>query len=68
VNGKTIGIDRDDVDSVADRFGVPGASRIVEQVLDAVDGWPRHANEVGVPEAITRTVAAHIDAWSKPLR
>jgi serine/threonine-protein kinase HipA len=68
VNSKRTAIGRDDVDSVADRFGVPSASRIVEEVLSAVEEWPRHADEAGVPEAVAQTVAAHIDAWSKPLR
>ena len=68
VNGKRAAISRDDVDTVADRFGVPGASRIAEQVLAAVDEWPRHADDAGVPEAVAQAVAEHIDAWSKPLR
>ncbi len=68
VNGKRAAIDRDDVDTVADRFGVPGAARLVEQVLAAVDEWPQHANEAGVPDAVAQTVAAHIDLWSTPLR
>jgi serine/threonine-protein kinase HipA len=68
VNGKTIGIDRDDVASVADRFGVPGAARIVDQVLAAVDDWPWQAEAAGVPEAVSHGVAANIDTWSKPLR
>ena len=68
VNGKTVGIDRDDVNTVADRFGVPGAARIVEQVLAAVDEWPRQADEAEVPEAVALGVAANIDAWSKRLR
>lgn len=68
VNGKTVGIDRDDVNTVADRFGVPGAAGIVEQVLAAVDEWPRQADEAGVPAAVAEGVAANIDAWSKRLR
>jgi serine/threonine-protein kinase HipA len=68
VNGATVGIDRDDVMSVADRFEVPGAARIVEQVLAAVDDWPRRANEAEVPEATAEGIAADIDAWSNRLR
>lgn len=68
VNGKRSAISRDDVDTVADRFGVPGAARIVEQVLAAVDEWPRHADEAHVPEAVAQTVAEHIDLWLTPLR
>jgi len=68
VNGKRAAIDRDDVETVADRFAVPGAAHVIEQVLAAVDEWPRHADEAGVPEAVAQTVTTHIDLWSKPLR
>jgi serine/threonine-protein kinase HipA len=68
VNGKRSGIDRRDVDNVADRFGVPGASRIVEKVLEAIDGWPQHAQEAGVPDDVAKRVAADITQWSQPLR
>jgi len=68
VNGKRAAIGRDDVVTVADRFEVPGAARIVEQVLAAIDEWPRHADDADVPEAVAQTVAEHIDLWSTPLR
>lgn len=67
VNGKRIAIDRNDVEIVADRFGVPDATRIFDQVLTAVDQWSRHANEAGVPDAVAHDVGVHIDTWSKPL-
>ena len=68
VNGKRSAITRDDVATVADRFGVPGAASIVKQVLAAVDEWPRHADEAHVPDAVAQTVADHIDRWMTPLR
>ncbi len=68
VNAKRAGIDRRDVDTVADRFAVPGATRIVEDVLAAVDGWPRHARDAGLPGDIADDVAADIAQWSGPLR
>jgi len=68
VNGKRSGIDRRDVDTVADRFAVPGASRIVEQMLAAIDGWPGHAQEAGVPNDVADGVAVDIAQWSQPLR
>ncbi|MDZ4826199.1 MAG: type II toxin-antitoxin system HipA family toxin [Actinomycetota bacterium] len=67
VNGVRAAIDRDDIDTVADRFAVPGATRIIEQVLDAVDEWPRHAQDAGVPADVGQSVASDIDLWSKPL-
>ena len=68
VNGSRTSIDRHDVDTVADRFAVPGAKRVVEEVLAAVAEWPRHAEDAGVPEHIARDVASDIDLWSTPLR
>ncbi len=67
VNGKTTQIQRDDVREVADRFAVPGASRIVDEVLDAVAGWPTFAGEARVPTGTADVIAGHIAAWSAPL-
>jgi len=68
VNGKRTAINRRDVDTVADRFAVPGASRIVEQVLAAIDDWPHQSQEAGVPDDVANGVAADITQWSQPLR
>ena len=68
VNGSRTSIDRHDVDTVADRFAVPGATRVVEEVLAAVAEWPRHTQDAGVPDDIARGVASDIDLWSTPLR
>ena len=53
---------------VADRFEVPGASQIIERVIDAVHMWPTFADEAGVPRATAARIAGHIAAWSSPLR
>jgi serine/threonine-protein kinase HipA len=68
VNGRSVGIDRIDVMEVGDRFAVPAASDIVEQVLETVAEWRAFADEAGVPEATTEHIAADIDMWSAPLR
>jgi serine/threonine-protein kinase HipA len=68
VNGRFVGIGRADVMKVGDRFAVPGASHIVEQVLEAVAKWRTFADEARVPEATTEHIAADIDLWSAPLR
>jgi serine/threonine-protein kinase HipA len=68
VNGRFVGISRADVMKVGDRFAVPGASHILEQVLEAVAKWRTFADEARVPEATTEHVAADIDLWSAPLR
>ena len=68
VNGKRTAIDRRDIDTVGDRFEVPDAKRNVEQVLAAIDEWPRYAAICGVPDDVAREVAADIELWSMPLR
>jgi serine/threonine-protein kinase HipA len=68
VNGKRSGITRRDIDTFADRFAVPGSSRIVDHVLDAIDRWPDHAREAGVPDDIAHHIAGDIAQWSQPLR
>lgn len=68
VNGRRIGITRRDVETVADRFEVPSAASILEQVLGAVDDWPRCAEEAGVPGSVARTVKSDISKWTQPLR
>ncbi len=68
VNGRTTGITRADVREVGDRFGIPCASDIIDQVLDAVARWPAVADEAGVPEATTEHISRDIEIWSSPLR
>ena len=68
VNGKRTAINRRDIDTVADRFAVPAASRIVEQVLAAIDDWPDQSHEAGVPDDVANGVSADITRWSEPLR
>jgi len=66
--GKRTAIDRRDIETVADRFAVPDAARIREEVLAAIDEWPHHAEACGVPGKVAQDVAADIDVWSKPLQ
>jgi serine/threonine-protein kinase HipA len=67
VNGRYVGIGRGDVMEVGDRFAVPGATDILEQVLEVVSKWRTFAEEAGVPEATTEHIAADIGMWSAPL-
>ena len=64
VNGRTTAITRADVTEVGDRFAVPAASDVVEQVLEAVAGWSTFADEARVPGGTARQIAVDIDAWS----
>ena len=68
VNGRTSDITRSDVREVGDRFAVPGASAIVEQVLHAVAQWPSFAAEAGVPAETSAHIERDIATWSSPLR
>jgi hypothetical protein len=67
VNGQTLDITRSDIDTVGDRFEVPGASRIVEDVLSAVDAWSEFATLAEVPRDMSAEISQHIGAWSSRL-
>jgi serine/threonine-protein kinase HipA len=49
VNGRFKGIQRADLLAVADRFSVPHAKQIIEEVKWAISRWPEFAEEAGVP-------------------
>ena len=68
VNGKDAGITRSDVREVGERFAVPRATEVVEQVLSAVSAWPCFAEKAGVPEVTTKQIAEDLTKWSEPLR
>lgn len=68
VNGRTIGITRKDVREVGDRFSVPDASGIIDQVLDVVAKWSIFASQAGLPKETADRVASDIEVWSSPLR
>ncbi|WP_283770459.1 type II toxin-antitoxin system HipA family toxin [Acidithrix sp. C25] len=68
VNGRTTGITRSDVRDVGDRFAVPGAFDIIEQVLEAVSKWSTFADQAGVPAATADHISRDIEVWSSPLR
>jgi serine/threonine-protein kinase HipA len=68
VNGRANGITRADVTEVGERFAVPAASAILEQVLESVAKWRTFADEALVPEATARQISTDIGTWSGPLR
>jgi serine/threonine-protein kinase HipA len=51
VNGKFKQIERADLLSVADRFGIRRADRLIDEVQEAVQLWPVYADAAGVPDA-----------------
>jgi serine/threonine-protein kinase HipA len=68
VNGKSTNITRSDILEVGDRFGVPGVTTIIDQVLSTVAQWPTFADEAAVPETIGDQITHDIKLWSSPLR
>ena len=49
VNGRFVDIRRVDLLAVADRFSVPHARAILDEVKGALARWPEFAREAGVP-------------------
>jgi serine/threonine-protein kinase HipA len=67
VNGHSAGITVADLDEVGDRFAVPAARAIIEQVLDVAASWSEFAAEAGVGRDATGEVGGHISAMCAPL-
>jgi serine/threonine-protein kinase HipA len=58
VNGKFKDFTRSDLLEVADRFGIGTGTRVIDQVREAIAGWPSYAESAGVSAALTRHIAA----------
>lgn len=56
VNGRFDVISKADLLSVSDRFMIPNAKGILNEVLSAVDDWPRFAKEAGLPPSRTDAI------------
>ncbi|WP_374682290.1 type II toxin-antitoxin system HipA family toxin, partial [Accumulibacter sp.] len=63
VNGKFSGIGRADCLTVADRFGIGNAPRLIAEVAEAVARWPEFAARAKVGEAEMRRIAALFPAF-----
>jgi serine/threonine-protein kinase HipA len=53
VNGKFDGITRADLIAEAERFSVPRAGELVEDVRSAIDNWTEHAKAAGLGQSKT---------------
>lgn len=60
VDGRFEGITRADLLRLADRFAVPGAREVVDQVAAAVGRWGEFADEAGLSAARTAEVGTHL--------
>ena len=58
VNGKFGQITRADLLHIADRFAIGPATKLIDQVADALANWPQYAKAAGLADTSTHTVAA----------
>lgn len=65
VAGKRDAITRADLETVGDRYVVPGYRKVIDEVLAVVDRWPEFAATAGVPE-VTAAVIAEEHARHRP--
>jgi serine/threonine-protein kinase HipA len=56
VNGKRDHFTRVDLLAPAEQYGINGATRILDQVADAVARWPQFARECGVASAMAARI------------
>ena len=56
IDGKFSAVTRKDLLAVADRFIVPGAKQVIDQVLQAVARWPEFAKQAKLPDAETERI------------
>jgi serine/threonine-protein kinase HipA len=55
VNGKYKGITKNDAMSVADRFAIGTAGKVIKQVEEAIGDWPELAEKSGIdPSEVLR--------------
>lgn len=59
VNGKFAGITQADLLTVADRFGIGTAPKVIKEVGGAIAAWPDFAEEAGVSRAETLRIIEH---------
>jgi serine/threonine-protein kinase HipA len=58
VSGKASGIERDDLLQVARRYGVRRGAQIIDEVVDAMHGWPDEAGNAGLDDAWIERIRA----------
>ena len=59
VNGKFTDITRDDLLTVADRFGIGTAIKVLKQIGDAVKEWPDFATSANVSPKERDKISGH---------
>jgi serine/threonine-protein kinase HipA len=59
MNGKFSGIKEEDALSIADRFGIGTAPKVIEAVKEAVKAWPEFAQAAEISEKETSRIASY---------
>jgi len=59
VNGKFVGITREDLLAVANRFGIGTAKKVIHEVGEAVSNWMEFARETGVDHNEASKIKSH---------
>ena len=59
INGKFSGITTSDMLSVANRFGIGTAPKVLKQVREAIAGWPAHAAHAGIGANQIARIGSH---------
>jgi hypothetical protein len=59
LNGKRDGFSHADLITVGESIGIAKPGRIIDQVLEAVNDWPKYAGRAGVKPAIRKEIARH---------
>lgn len=62
INGKVREIAKADLLAIADRYGVKGASKIIEDAIAVVRNYRRYALKAGVPEAWINRIEEEIES------
>ena len=57
VMGKAMNVSRSDLRRLGNGQGVRNVDRVIDEVLQAVEDWDRHARDHGLSKAITSAVA-----------
>jgi serine/threonine-protein kinase HipA len=66
VNGRFAAIGRTDLLTMADRYAIPNATTALADVAAALDNWPTHAHQAGLPAHAIDQVAADFTDLRRP--
>ncbi len=59
LNGKRDGFSRGDLMTVGESIGIAKPAQIIDLVLEAVNDWPKYAEQAGIKPSIRKEIARH---------